>query len=65
MSITIKRNLILLSLSIVGYLVAGAGFSGLTNRDDAFAPFLAILGTFLFLAFTITLIIRLWGKEEE
>ena len=65
MSITIKRNLILLSLSIVGYLVAGLGFSGLANRDDAFAPFLAIIGVFVFLSFTIALILRLWGSEEE
>ena len=65
MSVTIKRNLILVALSIIGYLVAGAGYTGLSNRDDAYAPFLSIIGTVLFLSVTITLILRLWGSEEE
>lgn len=65
MSVTIKRNLILVALSVVGYLMAGAGFKGLSNDTDFFAPFLAIIGTMLFLGFTIGLIIRLWGNEKE
>lgn len=65
MSVTIKRNLILATLSTISFLVASNGFTSLLTDKYGFAPFIALFGSFGFLLSTIALIVRLWGNEKE
>lgn len=65
MSVTIKRNLILATLSTTFFLVASHGFTSLVSDRYGFAPFIALLGSFGFILSTTALLVRLWGNEKE
>lgn len=66
MSVTIKRNLILLGLASIFFLVAKSGLDEMSKTGlDGLGIFPFLIGGFGFLGFSIGLIIRLWGTEQE
>ena len=66
MSVTIKRNLILLALAIIFFLVAKSGFDELAKTGiDGLGMFPLVIGGLAFLATSVGLVVRLWGTETE
>jgi hypothetical protein len=66
MSVTIKRNLILLALAGIFFLVAKSGLDEMGKSGlDGLGIFPFLIGGFGFLGFSIGLVVRLWGNEQE
>jgi protein-S-isoprenylcysteine O-methyltransferase Ste14 len=66
MSVTIKRNLILLALAGIFFFVAKSGLDEMAKTGlDGLGIFPFLIGGFGFLGFSIGLVVRLWGNEKE
>ena len=66
MSVTIKRNLILVALASIFFLVAKSGMDEMGKSGlDGLGVFPFLIGGFGFIGFSIGLVIRLWGNEKE
>jgi hypothetical protein len=66
MSVTIKRNLILLALASIFFFIAKSGLDEMNKSGlDGLGVFPFLIGGFGFVGFSIGLVIRLWGNEKE
>lgn len=66
MSVTIKRNVILIGLIAIFFLIAKGGWDTLAKEGvDSVGMLFLMLGGIPMLGFSIALIIRLWGTEQE
>lgn len=66
MSVTIKRNLILLALASIFFFIAKYGMDEMGKTGlDGLGVFPFVIGGFGFIGFSIGLVIRLWGNEKE
>ena len=66
MSVTIKRNLILVVLASIFFFIAKYGMDELGKTGlDGLGVFPSLIGGFGFVGFTIGLVVRLWGDEKE
>jgi hypothetical protein len=66
MSVTIKRNLILATLALIFFFVAKAGWDEMAKTGlDGIGMFGLMIGGIPFIGFSIGLIVRLWGNEQE
>jgi hypothetical protein len=66
MSVTIKRNVILVALASIFFLIAKSGMDELGKTGlDGLGVFPFLIGGFGFIGFSIGLVVRLWGNEKE
>ena len=66
MSVTIKRNLILVALASIFFFIAKSGMDEMAKTGlDGLGMFPMLIGGFGFLGFSTALILRLWGTEKE
>ena len=66
LSVTIKRNLILVTLASIFFLIAKSGMDELGKSGlDGLGVFPMLIGGFGFIGFSTALVIRLWGNEKE
>jgi hypothetical protein len=66
MSVTIKRNLILLGLAVIFFFVAKSGLDEIGKTGlEGIGMFPFLVGGFAFLGSSIGLVVRLWGNEKE
>jgi hypothetical protein len=66
MSVTIKRNLILVVLIAIFFLIAKGGWDTLAKEGvESVGMLFLMLGGLPMLGFSVALIVRLWGNEQE
>ena len=66
MSVTIKRNLILVALASIFFFIAKSGMDEMGKTGlDGLGMFPMLIGGFGFIGFSTALILRLWGNEKE
>jgi hypothetical protein len=65
-SVTIKRNLILVALAGIFFLIAKSGMDEMSKTGlDGLGVFPFLIGGFGFVGFSIGLVVRLWGNDKE
>lgn len=66
MSVTIKRNLILGILATIFFFVAKSGLDEMNKTGlDGLGMFPFLIGGLAFIGFSVALVVRLWGNEQE
>ena len=66
MSVTIKRNIIITTLATIFFFIAKSGLDEIGKTGlEGLGMFPFLIGGFGFIIFSVVLIVRLWGNEQE